>query len=810
MHDEHGCNGTFLASLAALSCVAITSREKDCLSCNTLVLKSSQVKLRLLSSSDSQTMLHNASGSRVDVKNLFAGMPVRQKRLQNECQHDEHERDWDALINSIVGILLAWRHVVAVSLINRETETKLLLGKRADISKSSRSSNCNHLQPAVWSPEFSSILLNQLLHRSNKRSCSWSLVSASNTYTKVRGLLSNVPAAHRKIQYISVGIRPLLPDSMGCKIYEEVNRLFADSIFGDKAIDVVVDKGELERRSRDRRFKQDGFTRKQHATVSKGVNRWPMFSLRIEPCSNHERYHTPFHDDHLPATMTMLKAMITQWLIEHRFKKQPVHKEQQASTSKTTLTSLYTLQDRGQSVKHLSKVRTGDGANARGIVSSAIRPRSSDAGLPSLRPQLLDETKLADENILSDCDVWMDPMTKHFACINKRTGMPYVARSEACPLEKNSTMNNVNCASLRPRSASILLSKRAASSSVSVKGSHAWVHRLAADWNKSVFLKTEPSIKTFGLQKLQELPVCSGKSTSGFNNQSRQDNLSEKHLRLSRTSLRRAGVVSQVDKKFILVKVPSIVDLATLDTATDLLVLIDQHAADERCIVESLYCDTCTPSLVLEGGLGTNHVLLAKPIEAPITDREGAILKRLTKRFLKYKIEYEVIVKSQVPKSNSGGLQVRVKSLPRAIVERCTADPKLIIDILRTEANLEKEYGPFGEQRDNTAVEVHTWTRNIGDCPQGIIELLNSRACRSAIMFNDELSAEACLSLITRLSQCALPFQCAHGRPSMVPLVDLSKMSFSTPFDSMEDLGTALKRWKPQLLSKCEANVTME
>lgn len=40
-------------------------------------------------------------------------------------------------------------------------------------------------------------------------------------------------------------------------------------------------------------------------------------------------------------------------------------------------------------------------------------------------------------------------------------------------------------------------------------------------------------------------------------------------------------------------------------------------------------------------------------------------------------------------------------------------------------------------------------------------------------MFNDVLSVEECEQLISRLSRCVFPFQCAHGRPSMAPLVDL-------------------------------------
>ena len=42
-----------------------------------------------------------------------------------------------------------------------------------------------------------------------------------------------------------------------------------------------------------------------------------------------------------------------------------------------------------------------------------------------------------------------------------------------------------------------------------------------------------------------------------------------------------------------------------------------------------------------------------------------------------------------------------------------------------------------------------------------------------AIMFNDSLTLGQCQRLVQQLSQTAFPFQCAHGRPSLVPLVHI-------------------------------------
>jgi DNA mismatch repair protein MLH3 len=64
-------------------------------------------------------------------------------------------------------------------------------------------------------------------------------------------------------------------------------------------------------------------------------------------------------------------------------------------------------------------------------------------------------------------------------------------------------------------------------------------------------------------------------------------------------------------------------------------------------------------------------------------------------------------------------------------------------------------------------------------------------------MFNDELSHEQCNDLLLRLSQCAFPFQCAHGRPSIVPIIDLAAMpEKARAYTSTDRFGKAFKNWK--------------
>ena len=50
-----------------------------------------------------------------------------------------------------------------------------------------------------------------------------------------------------------------------------------------------------------------------------------------------------------------------------------------------------------------------------------------------------------------------------------------------------------------------------------------------------------------------------------------------------------------------------------------------------------------------------------------------------------------------------------------------------------------------------------------------------------AIKFGDALTHKECRNLITSLLSCQLPFQCAHGRPSVVPVVNLTHLASRIP-----------------------------
>ena len=59
--------------------------------------------------------------------------------------------------------------------------------------------------------------------------------------------------------------------------------------------------------------------------------------------------------------------------------------------------------------------------------------------------------------------------------------------------------------------------------------------------------------------------------------------------------------------------------------------------------------------------------------------------------------------------------------------------------------------------------------------PPSLKRIAASKACRTAVKFGDILDLQKCTDIMSKLSETDLPFQCAHGRPSAVPLLQLQQ-----------------------------------
>ncbi|KAK6346059.1 DNA mismatch repair protein [Orbilia blumenaviensis] len=208
---------------------------------------------------------------------------------------------------------------------------------------------------------------------------------------------------------------------------------------------------------------------------------------------------------------------------------------------------------------------------------------------------------------------------------------------------------------------------------------------------------------------------------------------------INKLSLQTARVIAQVENKFILLT------LQCLGT----LVVVDQHAADERVRVEKIWRH-----------YDNRPMKLRKPVNFILDANEAAALELYTPGMMEWGFEFTArpIV--------GGGAAVFVVGTPPLVVDKFERDQTVVEELLRGWIRELKE-GRF----EKYSAGKEKWMKRMTTATKGLVEVINSRACRGAIMFNDELTLEQCRELIRKLGTCEFPFSCAHGRPTMVPMV---------------------------------------
>jgi DNA mismatch repair protein MLH3 len=385
---------------------------------------------------------------------------------------------------------------------------------------------------------------------------------------------------------------------------------------------------------------------------------------------------------------------------------------------------------------------------------------------------------------------WTDPYTKQTHRINSRTGAvlaPEPRKSQADVVGTKMTdreSQSIFARSLRLPPQTQLVDK--------LNEGGGWLESVLKKWQNPVFPCAEKSIQQASLHIPgdETSTVLTDKFNFTTACQINQAFTEISHLnanRITKTALKNARVVSQVDSKFILVAVNTgRGEHGDSNKECSMLVMIDQHAADERVKVEQLLQDLSEP-LSATDAMQTSTLghksrirtaLLSKPLTFRISAREIELFRSHARRFADWGILFDL---PQSPKDAKGrnDSDLIVRYLPPVIAERCKLDPKLLINLLRTElwklVETPTSIAKRGELSTDEGAE-HDWLKTVGILPQGLLDMVNSRACRSAIMFNDVLSNEDCKELLAKLVECKFPFLCAHGRPSMVPLIDLGRL----------------------------------
>jgi DNA mismatch repair protein MLH3 len=858
-----------------VSLLTIASCHHEYRSHNSITFHHSKVVNRQLPATAAQE-LPGKHGTRVVVRNLFGNLPVRVKQRTRAAEHkSEHDRLWEGVKKEVTGLLLSWGGPVAVRL--RDGDNRLILNLNTNGKESAQSRASTTNKPR--SIHLSSLLnvLTQARYISVDKWSSWVPASASTSALSIKGAISQEPAPSKSLQFISLGIRPLSAETEHNELYDEVNRLFGLSSFGVLE-DAHIDDREKLRRQTDKRFKNDGYTNRE-LKVQKGVDRYPMFHLRILLRSgvSHKSAEDTFiaDDTNLQAVVQVLSAMITQWLSVHHFRpRQPRKRRLRPSTAHTDFSELDTREvasasdtphSLGGQSGHagLSPLRTSkrEAANAASLkrtrsatanrhdtmdrppnqafaewsriksgnanffnsltvpkqtmggyehsiskdksintTESPLRPPRTEncatfniesvaQGALSMHtpldatPEELLGASATEHARVDDTMLWTDPSTKRVYSLNARTGC-------VMPDDRLRPHTDPNPSTFRGIRMDTHKSLRLPPKSATA-GTAPWLDNVLTTWDNPVFKPREKRIRHVSMQDHEHEHASASHVQHRCNridmNKVFVDSPATGSTRFSKDGLKDAKVIAQVDKKFILVKMNGYQETTEQGASAEMLVLIDQHAADERVQVEALFQELCTPTpqsnsrLVYRSKLGHSaqvvSIMLGKPTQFAISQQELGHFTMHAARFANWGILFDVLDQpSAISKPGKQHL-LSVTALPLSISERCKADPQVLISFLRTTVwKYATESHPPPLAPPTRSAGATDWIQRLATCPPGLIDMINSRACRSAIMFNDELSIDQCTQLVQKLAASAFPFMCAHGRPSTVPLVDLGSL----------------------------------
>ncbi|KAL2265776.1 hypothetical protein VTJ83DRAFT_6876 [Remersonia thermophila] len=822
----HGRRGEFLASLASLSLLTIASHHREYRTHNALTIHLGRVVSRQLPAAPEQRILAFPSGTRVVVRDLFGAMPVRVKQRAIDLERGGSARDWDRLVHRAVALLLAWPGQALFSLQDACARRSLHLGTCGDVPDGPRT----EADAALLSRTARLLFQASMLNDGDRNR--WVPVGAAAPGISIQGCVSLQPVATKRVQFIALGVRPLLNDLDANIFYEDVNAVFESSSFG-----VVQDApGDDDDDDNDGpSAKTRGFSGHEPKPKPKrGADRWPMFFLRItlgdgsEGTDIDQLLHQ--RDAVVSAVSDLLQMMAYELLRKHRFEPKPVtavaRRKKEARPPRTAAQGPAALPQREPKRARPSPTLTrraaaGSPARAASPFGSWARckssiPPSKGAAVPG-RPEPLPRAPTPRRPAVREAS---EPLfDRSGQILRKPFGDAEEPTAEAGPLPSGAAGQRDVVVWVDPRShlkpLVDPLTERTAKGR-RLEGPEPEPGRAApAAPNRpmpnpsalaaaaSLFPPTEPPIPHLG-QAVSDPTCCARPPPSGTAPAALPG-------RISKPALRAAQVLGQVDRKFVLAKVaarPAAAAAAAAPAADHLLVLIDQHAADERCRVEALLASYFVPgpSSSPAGAVVADARPLPRPLRFDLPRRDGELLAAAQAWFQRWGVGYEVFHRrcrpgrrrpeDVVDDEGSQEVTVEVQALPPSILERCRLEPRLLVELLRNEVWKRHGEGRLTGPTSAGHAAEGDWAARFHDCPEGILDMIRSRACRSAIMFNDPLTPEQCEQLVRRLAACKFPFQCAHGRPSMVPLVHLGEGEGMVGTQEGRSLREDLRRWK--------------
>ncbi|XP_052196346.1 DNA mismatch repair protein MLH3 isoform X7 [Diospyros lotus] len=237
---------------------------------------------------------------------------------------------------------------------------------------------------------------------------------------------------------------------------------------------------------------------------------------------------------------------------------------------------------------------------------------------------------------------------------------------------------------------------------------------------------------------------------------------------MNRNCIEDAKVLQQVDKKFIAV------------VGSGVLALIDQHAADERIRLEELR------QKVLSGEKKTiTYLDTEKKLVLPETGYQ--LLHNYAEQVHKWGWLCNFHGRGSRSFRKNLNLLHKEPTVVTVLAVPC------ILGVNLTDGDLLEFLQQLADTDGSSTI------------PPSVLRILNSKACRGAIMFGDALLPSECSLIVEELRRTSLCFQCAHGRPTTVPLVNLEALH-----KQIQKLGSSDGVWDMSWRGLCRQELSLE
>lgn len=575
-------------------------------------------------------------------------------------------------------------------------------------------------------------------------------------------------------------------------MYKLIDDLFNQSNFGKKFNEDLILKSRSE---------FPGKSKKN--LLTKSLEKHPIFFIHITcPTTDYDISLDPAKNiiefENWSKIMDLLSGLVTQFLLCYGFLTQDLVtsdvKNIAASTNDNKKSRIKHSCDLPLSFEDVTHIKSG------GKQQYIFQDEELKGGSYSMISKNINES----ENILATSKKtvkikrneyvkWTEPHAKHAFYIDTRTGNSYRnIPGQAKSTSENYTKTRIDRSRLRTSNDKNIIDNLY---------STPWAKNALEKWDNPVFQSYETPIPL-----LKHISTCNKKSSVksiffSCNDLAQSDFVEH---RFSKQDFAQAQVIGQVDDKFIACKLPYSLTVGPdlKDGTQQILVLVDQHAADERVRVEMLmkeFCDFKNKERMQNMNDNEVHqinslvetIQINPPNKIILTEREVRVVKRFEANFNSWGIFFSdnmdtTLVSPHFIASSTDNdhIPIYVTHLPKMIADRCV-DSRVTQELLRQHLYWLEDTGGIGinnvevEKRLNANEQID-WKTIIRQCPRGIIDILNSKACRGAIKFNDKLTLNQCQELISELAFCDFPFQCAHGRPSMIPIIYLDEFAKTT------------------------------